>query len=53
VAERCADGQAIDYREYAGQTHTSLVLPASPLMDELVEWAEDRLAGKPARDNCR
>jgi pimeloyl-ACP methyl ester carboxylesterase len=53
VAQRCADGQAIDYREYAGQTHTSLVLPASPLMDELVEWAEDRLAGKPARDNCR
>jgi pimeloyl-ACP methyl ester carboxylesterase len=53
VAERCADGQAIDYREYAGQTHTSLILPASPLMDELVQWARDRLAGKPAEDNCR
>ena len=53
VAERCAGGQAIDYREYAGLTHTTLVLPASPLMDELVQWAQDRLAGKPAGDNCR
>lgn len=53
VAERCASGQAIDYREYAAQTHTSLVLPASPLIDELVQWARDRLAGKPARGNCR
>ena len=53
VAQRCAGGQAIDYREYAGLTHTSLVLPASPLMDELVLWARDRLAGKPARGNCR
>lgn len=53
VAEQCAKGQAIDYRVYAGQTHTSLVLPASPLMAELVQWALDRLAGKPARGNCR
>jgi pimeloyl-ACP methyl ester carboxylesterase len=52
VAARCAEGQAIDYREYAGLTHTSLVLAASPLMDELVQWAQDRLAGKPARGNC-
>jgi pimeloyl-ACP methyl ester carboxylesterase len=52
VAARCADGQAIDYREYTGLTHSSLVHPASPLMDELVQWAQDRLAGKPARGNC-
>lgn len=53
VAERCASGQPIDYREYSAQTHTSLVLPASPLIDELVQWARDRLAGKPAHGNCR
>ena len=53
VAQQCAAGQAIDYREYAGLTHTSLVLPASPLIDELVQWAQDRLAGKPAQGNCR
>jgi pimeloyl-ACP methyl ester carboxylesterase len=53
VAERCADGQEIDYREYAGLNHTSLILPASPLMADLVQWAQDRLAGKPAPGNCR
>jgi pimeloyl-ACP methyl ester carboxylesterase len=52
VAGRCAAGQAIDYREYDGQTHTSLIVPASPLMDDLVQWARDRLAGKPAHGNC-
>jgi acetyl esterase/lipase len=53
VAQRCAAGQAIDYREYAGLTHTTLVLPASPLIDQLVQWAQDRLAGEPAHGNCR
>jgi pimeloyl-ACP methyl ester carboxylesterase len=52
VAKQCAAGQEIDYREYDGQTHTSLVLPSSPLIDQLVQWAQDRLAGKPARGNC-
>ena len=53
VAQRCADGQELDYREYTGLTHTTLIQPASPLMGELVQWARDRLAGKPARGNCR
>jgi alpha-beta hydrolase superfamily lysophospholipase len=53
VAERCADGQEIDYREYPGLDHSALIQPASPLMADLAQWARDRLAGTPATGNCR
>lgn len=52
VADRCAAGQPLDYREYAGLDHLSLVADDSPLVDELVAWTRDRLAGAPARDTC-
>jgi alpha-beta hydrolase superfamily lysophospholipase len=53
VAARCAAGQSIDYRTYAGLDHLSLVARGSPLEDDLIAWSRDRLAGKPASDGCR
>lgn len=52
VAARCAAGQAIDYRVYAGRDHLSLVAAGSPLEDELIVWTADRLAGRPAAPGC-
>ncbi|GAA1513671.1 lipase family protein [Nocardioides humi] len=45
VAARCAAGQAIDYREYAGREHVSLVEADSPAIADLLAWTADRLAG--------
>ena len=52
VARRCAAGQAIDYREYPGLTHVSLVSPGSAMTPQLLAWTEDRFAGKPASSTC-
>lgn len=53
VAARCAAGQAIDYRVYAGRDHLSLVASGSPLEGELVAWTADRFSGAPALQGCR
>jgi uncharacterized membrane protein HdeD (DUF308 family)/alpha-beta hydrolase superfamily lysophospholipase len=52
VAARCADGQAIDYREYEGLDHVPLVEADSPLIPELVDWTRDRLDGEAPTPNC-
>ncbi len=52
VAARCAAGQAIDFREYPGRTHLSLVETGSPLTPELVKWTNARLAGEPPTPTC-
>lgn len=52
VAARCAAGQQVDYRTYAGRDHVPLVEPDSPAIAELVEWTEQRLVGKPPLDTC-
>ncbi len=52
VATRCAAGQAVDYREYEGLDHLSLVAATSPLTDDLVAWTLARRAGEPAADTC-
>ena len=52
VARRCAEGQAIDYREYEGLDHVPLVEEASPLTGELLDWTRDRLEGRPATLTC-
>ena len=52
VAARCKAGQALDYRTYAGKDHMGLVAPDSPLIDELLSWTRDRIAGLPATSNC-
>ena len=48
VERRCAEGQAIDYREFEGLDHVPLVEEASPLTGELLDWTRERLAGQPA-----
>jgi acetyl esterase/lipase len=52
VASRCAAGQAVEYKTYAGRDHISLVALDSPLGADLVAWTRDRFAGKPAPSNC-
>lgn len=53
VAGRCAAGQEMEYREYAGRDHMPLVEDDSPLIGDLVAWANDRLAGKQPANSCR
>jgi uncharacterized membrane protein HdeD (DUF308 family)/alpha-beta hydrolase superfamily lysophospholipase len=52
VAARCAAGQALEYRTYAGRDHVPLVEPDSPLIPDLFTWTQDRLDGKPATSTC-
>lgn len=52
VERRCAEGQAIDFREYEGLDHVPLVDEGSPLTGELLEWTRDRLAGRAATPTC-
>lgn len=52
VASRCAAGQAIDFRTYAGRDHMGLVTGDSPLLGELLDWTTARFAGQPATPNC-
>ncbi|MGB9035437.1 hypothetical protein BLJ79_10460 [Arthrobacter sp. UCD-GKA] len=53
VAGRCAAGQELEYREYAGRDHMPLVEDDSPLIGDLVAWANDRLDGKKPANTCR
>ncbi|MFF8818597.1 lipase family protein [Leucobacter sp. NPDC015123] len=52
VAARCAAGADLDYREFAGLDHLSLVAAESPLTPQLVEWTLARAAGEAATPNC-
>lgn len=52
VAERCAGGQQLEYREYAGLDHMQIVADDSPLIGELLAWTEARFTGEPATPNC-
>ncbi|MBX9243715.1 DUF308 domain-containing protein [Actinotalea ferrariae] len=52
VAARCAAGQPLDYREYDGLDHLTLVAAESPLTEELMAWTEARRAGEPAASTC-
>ena len=53
VRQRCAAGQVLDYRTYAGQDHLSVVAPESPLIPELLRWTGERFAGDPPPAACR
>jgi hypothetical protein len=53
VAARCAAGQDIDYRIYAGRDHVSLVTDHPALDDDLIAWSRDRFSGVPGTPNCR
>jgi pimeloyl-ACP methyl ester carboxylesterase len=52
VQQWCAQGRALDYREYAGDDHLSLVAVDSPYSRDLLAWSRDRFAGRPAASNC-
>ncbi|MFF5792986.1 lipase family protein [Paeniglutamicibacter sp. NPDC012692] len=52
VAERCAAGQHMEYREYEGLDHMPLVGDDSALIPDLVAWANDRLEGKAPVNTC-
>jgi uncharacterized membrane protein HdeD (DUF308 family) len=52
VADRCAAGQAVDYRTYAGRDHVGLVRADSPLIPDLLAWTRDRLSGAPPASTC-
>lgn len=52
VAERCAAGQAIDYRRYADRDHVGIVAADSPFVDDLVAWTRARFAGERGTARC-
>jgi uncharacterized membrane protein HdeD (DUF308 family) len=52
VAARCAAGQAVDYRTYAGRDHVGVVRADSPLIPDLLGWTRDRLAGAAPASTC-
>ena len=52
VAQRCSAGEKIDYRQFDGRDHLSLVAGGSPLEAGLIAWTEDRFNGAPATPNC-
>ncbi len=52
VAGLCASGQDLDYREYAGFTHMGVLDETSGLLEDLVDWTQDRITGEPAADSC-
>lgn len=45
-------GQRLDFRDYPGLDHLSLVAADSPLTPALVAWAQARLAGNPVHNTC-
>lgn len=53
VKKLCAAGQAVDYRQYAGEDHMGLVSDESPLIAELLAWSQDRIDGKPVSGGCK
>lgn len=53
VRARCAAGQSLEYRTYAGRDHLSVVGADSPLTGDLVAWTKDRLSGVAIEGGCR
>jgi pimeloyl-ACP methyl ester carboxylesterase len=51
VRERCAAGQPLEYRTYAGRDHVSVVAPDSP--EDLMRWTRDRFSAVPIEGGCR
>ncbi len=53
VQERCAAGQPLEYKKYAGKDHISVVADDSPYIEDLETWTDDRFDGLPAESTCR
>jgi alpha-beta hydrolase superfamily lysophospholipase len=52
VQRECATGTKLDYRVYPGRDHVGIFTGNSPLLPELVQWSQERLAGTPATSTC-
>ncbi|ALO66127.1 hypothetical protein AS189_05990 [Arthrobacter alpinus] len=52
VAARCAAGQKLMYKKYAGKDHLGVVTEGSPLLVDLIDWSKVRIAGAAAESNC-
>ncbi|MBC9954745.1 DUF308 domain-containing protein [Leucobacter sp. cx-42] len=52
VADRCAAGQAIEYRTYPGLDHMGVVGDSSALPDDLIAWTADRFTGAEFAPTC-
>ena len=48
----CEAGREVDYRKYDALGHVPLVEADSPLIPELFEWTQARLAGDEPRSTC-
>ncbi|WP_203336109.1 lipase family protein [Nocardioides limicola] len=52
-AERmCAEGQVLEYREYEGLNHLSLLTDTSPLLADLLIWTAARFEGDEPVSTC-
>lgn len=52
VRQRCAAGQHLTYRTFAGLTHSTIVAATSPFTSQLADWLDARLLGRPATPTC-
>ena len=53
VAERCAEGAALQIRRLGGEDHTGVMLPGSPLLQSMITWTQARFDGIPVTaDDC-
>ncbi len=52
VAARCAAGQQMERLTFAGQDHSTIVLPGSPLEDPLLLWTASRFGGDAPPQGC-
>lgn len=52
AATQCAAGTTLEFHEYPGRDHLSLVAADSPAVADLLSWTEARLNGDPASSNC-
>ena len=52
VKERCAAGQRLDYWEFYGADHATIMQEGTPLRQPLVAWTTARFANEPQGDGC-
>jgi pimeloyl-ACP methyl ester carboxylesterase/uncharacterized membrane protein HdeD (DUF308 family) len=51
VAERCAEGAALQVRKFPSLDHTAVMLPRSPFLPTLMRWTEARFDRVPTSAN--
>lgn len=52
VKERCAAGQRLDYWEFYGADHGTIVQDGTPLRQPLIAWTTARFANEPQPPGC-